>query len=201
MNGATIILLVVLVLGTIAIIFLRPLIDFLYKHGLEKLFDKADHFSLSETEKARGQKERRFLEASPEALQSEFEVILSTHAGRYSHKKQIPHEIALLLPADLLHFFTEHDFLDLNREHVLNSELLQQVSIAGKNYLIVGSYGTDEIWFAIPADAADKTFYPVFAIDPDLENPENTEINLKPEKAFRSLQNFVCVMTVYCGIT
>ena len=63
MNGATIILLVVLVLGTIAIIFLRPLIDFLYNHGLEKLFDKADHFSLSETEKARGQKERRFLEA------------------------------------------------------------------------------------------------------------------------------------------
>ena len=92
MNGATIILLVVLVLGTIAIIFLRPLIDFLYKHGLEKLFDKADHFSLSETEKARGQKERRFLEASPEALQSEFEVILSTHAGRYSHKKvTLPH--------------------------------------------------------------------------------------------------------------
>ena len=96
MDTGIIILLIILFIGTLCVVFQRPLVDFLFRYcSLGSLLDKLNGAFLSRDEKERLKQEREFRNAPPEELQTRFpqqnreraNILLAKPTKRMYYKK------------------------------------------------------------------------------------------------------------------
>ena len=84
MDTGIIILLIILFIGTLCVVFQRPLVDFLFRYcSLGSLLDKLNGAFLSRDEKERLKQEREFRNATPEELQPRWLAVFDRFAGKY----------------------------------------------------------------------------------------------------------------------
>ena len=130
---ATIILGVVLIVGTFCVIFQKQVVDFLSRFcALGKLMDKLNSCFLSRQEKEAVRREEYLRNAPPEKLREEYRDILAAHAGKYPDPEPLFEAQHSGLSSELRDFFAEYDFLDIGGEHILDAKALKEVIIGGK---------------------------------------------------------------------
>ena len=196
---ANIILAIVLFIGTICILFQRQVVNILFRYcALGKLLDKLGMCFLSRGEKELSQREERFRNASEEELLPQWLSIVKEHAGKYNETCAVPDKMSKNLPEELLKFFAEYDFLDIGGTAILDKKALKQIKVGGTDYIVIGQDAPDSL-FVIRADIVNGRPCHVFMIDSELECQENLEVNTRPESAYRSIRQFVCLMSLYYG--
>jgi len=137
MTGITI-LLIILFIGTLCVVFQRPLVDFLFRYcSLGSLLDKLNGAFLSRDEKERLKQEREFRNASPEELQIRWLAILDKFAGKYPESREIPESLRENLPQELADFFSEYDFLKIGEVALLDKKALASVKVGGQTLGLV----------------------------------------------------------------
>lgn len=196
---ANIILAIVLVLGTICVVFQRQVVIFLFRYcALGKLLDKLGTCFLSGHEKELSKQEERIRNATEEELLAQWLSIVKEHAGNYNEICTVPEKLSENLPEELLKFFAEYDFLDIGGTVILDKKALKQIKVGGIDYIVIGQDAPDSL-FVIRADIVNGRPCHVFMIDSELECQENLEVNTRPESAYRSIRHFVCLMSLYYG--
>jgi hypothetical protein len=197
--NANIILAIVLVLGIICVVFQRPVVNFLFRYcALGKLLDKLGTCFLSRHEKELSKQEERIRNATEEELLAQWLSIVKEHAGKYNENCAVPEKLSKYLPEELLKFFTEYDFLNIGGIVILDKMALKQIKVGGIDYIVIGQDAPDSL-FVIQADIVNGRPCQVFMIDSELECQENLEVNTRPESAYRSIRQFVCLMSLYYG--
>ena len=200
MDTGIIILLIILFIGTLCVVFQRPLVDFLFRYcSLGSLLDKLNNAFLSRDEKECLKQEREFRNASPEELRPRWLAILDKFAGKYPESQEIPESLRENLPQELADFFSEYDFLKIGEIALLDKRALASVKVGGQTYIVIGKDEPDDTLFVIRLNSMKTSSCPVFAIDPDLDCAENLNVNTRPESGYRSIRNFVCLMSLYYG--
>ena len=122
MDTGIIILLIILFIGTLCVVFQRPLVDFLFRYcSLGSLLDKLNGAFLSHDEKERLKQKREFQNATPEELRPRWLAILDKFAGKYPESQEIPESLRENLPQELADFFSEYDFLKIAYPHFFDS--------------------------------------------------------------------------------
>lgn len=197
-----IILLLVLLGGTLCIVFQRQIVDFLFRFcKLDKLLDKLGTCFLSKQEKERSQQEVFFRQASPEELQTEWDSILTRYAGKYNHAYTIPKHLEECLSNELTLFFKEYDYLNIDGANILDVKELKRINLGKTDYIVIGRDDQEESLFIIRADECSAASSQVFIIDSNLKSHENLTVNTDPANSYRSIRNFVCTMALYLGQT
>ena len=196
---ANIILAIVLVLGTICVVFQRQVVNFLFRYcALGKLLDRLGTCFLSRHEKELSKQEERIRNATEEELLAQWLSIVKEHAGNDNEICTVPEKLSENLPEELLKFFAEYDFLDIGGTVILDKKALKQIKVGGTDYIVIGQDAPDSL-FVIRADIVNGRPCHVFMIDSELECQENLEVNTRPESAYRSIRQFVCLMSLYYG--
>ena len=149
---ANIILAIVLVLGTICVVFQRQVVIFLFRYcALGKLLDKLGTCFLSGHEKELSKQEERIRNATEEELLAQWLSIVKEHAGNYNEICTVPEKLSENLPEELLKFFAEYDFLDIGGTVILDKKALKQIKVGGTDYIVIGQDAPDSL-FVIRAD-------------------------------------------------
>ena len=100
---ANIILAIVLVLGTICVVFQRQVVNFLFRYcALGKLLDRLGTCFLSRHEKELSKQEERIRNATEEELLAQWLSIVKEHAGNYNEICTVPEKLSENLPEELL---------------------------------------------------------------------------------------------------
>ena len=196
---ANIILAIVLVLGTICVVFQRQVVNLLFRYcALGKLLDRLGTCFLSHHEKELSKQEERIRNATEEELLAQWLFIVKEYAGKYNEICSVTEKLSKNIPEELLKFFTEYDFLDIGGTAILDKKALKQIKVSGIDYIVIGQDAPDSL-FVIRADIVNGKQCHVFMIDSELECQENREVNTRPESAYRSIRQFVCLMSLYYG--
>ena len=190
---------IVLVIGTICIIFQSQVVNYLFRYcAFGKLFDRLGKCFLSRHEKELSQREELIRNATEEELLAQWLSIVKEHAGKYNEICAVPERLSNNLPEELLSFFAEYDFLDIGGTTVLDKKTLKQIKVGGIDHIVIGRDAPDSL-FVIRVDIVNERPCQVFIIDSELECQENLEVNTRPESAYRSIRQFVCLMYLYYG--
>ena len=191
-------LLIVLLLGTLCIIFQRKTVDFLFSHcRLGKLLDKLGTCFLSRREKERSRQEDLLRKASPEELQTEWHSILAKYAKKYKKPHTFPNHLEECLPDELTLFFKEYDYLSIDGANILDIKALKRITLGKSDYIIIGRDEQEESLFIIRADGRSAASSQVFMIDSNLDNAKNLIVNTDPANSYSSIRHFVCIMRLY----
>ena len=197
-----IILLLVLLMGTLCIIFQSKIVDYLFRFcKLGKLLDKLGTCFLSKQEKERSRQEAFFRQASSEELQTEWNSILTRNAGKFNHAYTIPQNLEDCLSNELKLFFKEYDYVNIGDTNILDVKELKRITLGKTDYIVIGRDNQEESLFIIRADKCSAASSQVFIIDSNLDNAENLTVNTAPANSYRSIRNFVCTMSLYLGQT
>lgn len=201
MHG-NIILIIVLIVGTICVVFQKQITDALFRYcALGKLLDKLGTCFSSEQEQETARLEVYFQNAAPKELQAEWRAVLAAYAGKYNDVAEIPQTPFQGFPDDLKEFFAEYDFLCIDGSNILDKKALKSISIGKTDYLVIGEDIQENSLFVIRADGKKAAQCQVFIVDSNLNCSENLTVNTHPEKGYKSIWNFVCLMALYHGNT
>ena len=196
------ILIIVLIVGTICVVFQRQFTDILFRYcALGKLLDKLGTFFSSKQEQETARLEVYFQNAEPKELQAEWRAVLAAYAGKYNDAAQIPKTPFQGLPDDLKEFFAEYDFLRIDGSDILDKKALKSISIGKTDYIVIGEDLQENSLFVIRADGKKAAQIQVFIVDSNLSCSENLTVNTCPEKGYKSIRNFACFMALYYGNT
>ena len=201
MHG-NIILIIVLIVGTICILFQRQITDAFFRYcAFGKLLDKLGICFCSKQEKETACLEVYFHNAEPKELQAEWRAVVAAYAGKYDDAAENPQTQFQGLPDDLKEFFAEYDFLCIDGSDILDKNALKYISIGKTDYLVIGEDAQEDSLFVIRADSKKNAECQVFIVDSNLNCSENLTVNTRPEKGYKSIRNFVCLMVLYHGNT
>ena len=197
-----IIIILILIVGTICVVFQRQITDILFRYcALGKLLDKFGTCSSTKQEKETARLEVYFQNAESKELQAEWKSVLDTYAGKNNDAAEISKTQFQNMPDDLKEFFAEYDFLCIDGSDILDKNALKSISIGKTDYLVIGEDVQDDSLFVIRADCKKSAQCPVFIVDSNLNSAENLTVNTRPEKGYKSIRNFACLMALYHGDT
>jgi len=192
-------LMIVLVVGTLSVIFQKQIVDFLFEHcGFDKMID-LDNYFLSATEKRRKKEMRQLLDTPPGELQLPARKIVEKCGKKYDEPIQpsVALEIMAKLPADVQRFFAVYDYLLINNDKILDIKKMEEVIIDGRSYYIIGKAPQEQALYMVADQGRtpqDQMIYEQeYNVAPDLSR----HIFFIEESNYKSFNNFICFAAAY----
>ncbi len=183
---------IILLCGTLCIIFCDQIMGVLFKYcHLDSLCD-LDRFFLSKTEREIKKEQEFFLSASPSELLPIYNEIIKKYS-RQSLSKNKNIQIFKCLPNEIFSFFSTYDAICIKHRNFVDIRELKKIHVNGKRFIIIGRDPESLDFFVVESLENGTQNHFVFQIT----NINDIEHEIITANSYQSFYNFVCFNCSY----
>lgn len=192
-------LIVLLTIGTLAVVFQKQIVDFLFQYcNFDKIMD-LDNYFLPASEKRRKKEMQQLLEKSPDELGLQTTQIVEKCGKKYDENPRRPAtpEIMAKLPAEVQHFFAAYDYLLINNVKILDVKTIESIVIDGRIYYIIGEIPKEKSVYMVADQSQMPEDNKIYEQEYNIGLDQSRNIIFIGQSCYSSFHNFICFAAAY----